>query len=105
MIENQALLVHGGIPVKVKTIDDIAQAFDHSLDNNFLEEILWNDPSTVPGIQYSYKGLRYMFGVDIASRFLEENGLNVLIRGHESYDMGYHFHDDKILTLFSLNWM
>jgi diadenosine tetraphosphatase ApaH/serine/threonine PP2A family protein phosphatase len=103
IIENQALIVHGGIPAEATTLFDIAWAhrFNKHPENTYYEQILWNDPCTLRGKQYSFRGIGSMFGVDLASLFLEENGLKMLIRGHESYDEGYYFHDDKILTLFS----
>jgi len=103
IIQNQALLVHGGIPAEATTLIDIALAhrFNKHPENTYYEQILWNDPCTLKGKQYSYRGIGSMFGVDLASLFLEENGLKILIRGHESYDEGYYFHDDKVLTLFS----
>ena len=103
VIENQALLVHGGIPVEATTLFDIAWAhrFNKTPESTYYEQILWNDPSLLRGKQYSFRGVGCMFGADIASLFLEETGLKILIRGHESYDEGYFFHDDKVLTLFS----
>ena len=103
IIENQALLVHGGLPVEATTLFDIAWAhrFNKYPEDTYFEQILWNDPCTLRGKQYSFRGIGSMFGVDLASLFLEENELKILIRGHESYDEGYFFHDDKILTLFS----
>lgn len=100
-IENQALLVHGGIPIEATTLSDIAYAHESHPDCSYLAEILWNDPSTLHGKHHSFRGVGWQFGVDLASLFLDKNGLKVLIRGHESYDAGYHFHDGRVLTLFS----
>jgi len=101
LIEGRALLLHGGIPTEADCLEDIAKAhLTHPLTSH-LEEILWNDPSTLPGVNYSFRGSGKMFGVDIASSFLNKVDVKTLIRGHECYDAGYHFHDGKILTLFS----
>ena len=101
LIEGRALLLHGGIPTEADCLSDIANAhLTHPLTSH-LEEILWNDPSTLPGVNYSFRGSGKMFGVDVASSFLDKVGVKALIRGHECYDGGYYFHDGKILTLFS----
>jgi protein phosphatase len=101
LIEGRTLLLHGGIPTEADCLEDIARAhLTHPLTSH-LEEILWSDPSTLPGVNYNFRGSGKMFGVDVASSFLDKVGVKTLIRGHECYDEGYHFHDGKILTLFS----
>lgn len=101
LIENQALLLHGGIPTEADSLEDIAYAHMSHPEKSLLSEILWNDPSTLRGVSYSFRGVGKMFGLDIASKYLENIGAKMLIRGHECYDHGYYFHDDKILTIFS----
>jgi len=101
LIEDQALLVHGGIPTEASTLDDIAYAHETHPEKPHLVELLWNDPSTLPGVNYSFRGFGKQFGVDIAERFLSQIGAKMLIRGHENFDDGYYFHEDKVLTLFS----
>ena len=101
IIEGRALLLHGGIPTEADCLEDIAKAHLTYPLTSHLEEILWNDPSTLLGVNYSFRGSGKMFGVDIASSFLNKVGVETLIRGHECFDDGYHFHDGKILTLFS----
>lgn len=101
IIPGKALLLHGGIPSKANSLNDLAYAHINHPHLSHLEEILWNDPSTLPGIQYSFRGHGKLFGVDIASSFLSKLGVEILIRGHECFDDGYYFHNSKILTLFS----
>jgi len=101
LIEDQALLVHGGIPTEASTLDDIAYAHETHPKKPHLVELLWNDPSTLQGVNYSFRGVGKQFGVDIVERFLSQIGAKMLIRGHECFDDGYYFHEDKVLTLFS----
>jgi protein phosphatase len=101
IIENEALLVHGGIPTEAKTIEDISMANTTHPETNHLEEVLWNDPSDLPGINISPRGSGKKFGTDIAYMFLETFGLKMLIRGHESFKDGYHFYNDRVLTIHS----
>ena len=46
-------------------------------------DILWADPSSVPGRQPSKRGVSIQFGDDVAAKFLDDNGLDLLIRSHE----------------------
>ena len=101
IIPGKTLLLHGGIPSKANSLNDLAYAHDNHPQLSHLEEILWNDPSTLPGINYSFRGYGKQFGIDIANSFLDKLGVETLIRGHECFDDGYYFHNSKILTLFS----
>lgn len=101
LIEERALLVHGGIPTQAIGVDDIAYAHQTHPENSTLSEILWNDPSSKPGIHYSYRGIGKMFGSDFSKRFLDNIGVPFLIRGHECFDQGYHWNNHHTLTLFS----
>lgn len=101
IIPGKALFLHGGIPSKANCLNDIAFAHVNHPQLSYLEEILWSDPSTMPGINYSFRGYGKLFGIDITNSFLRKLGVETLIRGHECFDDGYNFHDSKILTLFS----
>jgi protein phosphatase len=101
VIENQAMLVHGGIPTKAETLQDIETANITHPETSHLEEILWNDPSTLKGVNYSFRGSGRQFGAEVANKFLEKLGLKMLIRGHECFNGGYFFNDDQILTIHS----
>ena len=101
LIRGKALLLHGGIPTTAETMNDIAYAHETHPENSFLEEILWNDPSTIPGEQPSFRGVGKMYGMNVAERFLDKSDVRFLIRGHENQEDGYFFNSNRILTLFS----
>jgi protein phosphatase len=101
IVQNEALLVHGGIPTEAKTTEDISVAHITHPETRHLEEVLWNDPSKIQGINVSFRGAGKRFGTDIANEFLESFGLKMLIRGHESFKDGYHFYNDRVLTIHS----
>ena len=50
-------------------------------ETSHLEEVLWNDPSDLPGINMSFRGSGKRFGPDIAHEFLETFGLKMLSGG------------------------
>jgi predicted phosphodiesterase len=101
IIENKALLLHGGIPTQANGVNDIAFAHKTHPETSTLTEILWNDPSTIPGVQYSFRGKGKLFGDDITSKFLYKTQVQFLIRGHQSFEQGYYWYSEQILTLFS----
>ncbi len=100
-VDGKALLLHGGIPTGATDLGDIAYAHEHHPGKSYLSEMLWNDPSPVPGLSPSHRGVGNLFGADIASGFLERVGCEMLIRGHQSCEWGFRFSDGPVLTLFS----
>jgi protein phosphatase len=94
IIEDRALLVHGGIPTSGEGLGEIAYAHQRS----HLKEILWYDPMPDNGVRESKRG---SFGPDITNRFLDSLGVETLIRGHQADPKGYKVDHGRILTLFS----
>jgi len=101
IIKEKALLLHGGIPLEAKNLDDIAYAHIYHPEKDFLTEILWNDLLDTPGYRKSTRGVGNVVGPDIIEQFLNKIGVDILIRGHESRDAGYSISGGKALTLFS----
>ena len=56
--------------------------FLDSYDGLF-SDILWSDPSPLPGWNPSSRGMSEVFGADITEQFLLDNSLKYIIRGHE----------------------
>jgi len=95
-IENFAFLVHGGIPIEIRSLDEIAKG-----DIDTLIQLVWNDPFEGYGYRYSPRGIGYLFGIDITNSFLDKNNLRFIIRGHEPCE-GFKFnHNNKVITVFS----
>jgi protein phosphatase len=103
LVDDRYLIVHGGIPEKAKTLEDLAGAHLSHPKNSFLEEILWSDPDemteeTVP----SPRGAGKLFGKKVTNEALRRYHARILIRGHEPCEEGFKInHDGKVLTLFS----
>jgi len=96
-------MLHGGVPSRAKTLDDVAYAFEKHPAESHLEEILWSDPAEgITGTRFSYRGAGRLFGEDVTDAFLRLTGAKILVRGHEPFCEGYMFsHSGKVLTLFS----
>ena len=46
-------------------------------------ELLWSDPQPGVGRAPSKRGVGVAFGSDVTRAFLEQNGLDLLVRSHE----------------------
>jgi Calcineurin-like phosphoesterase len=102
-VEDRYLMVHGGLPVKIRSLEEIAKADKLHPEKTFLEELLWNDPDEqVQGAFPSARGAGNIFGKTVTQEVLAKFGVKILIRGHEPADEGFQInHGGKILTLFS----
>jgi protein phosphatase len=103
LINERYVLLHGGVPSKGITIDDLANAHKTHPKETHLEEILWSDPSDeIKGTYPSPRGAGKLFGEDVTEKFLKMLNVEVLIRGHEPSENGFKTnHHNKVLTLFS----
>jgi len=103
LISERFIILHGGVPSRARTIDDIAYAHKTHPKETHLEEILWSDPDDeIKGTYPSPRGAGKLFGEDITEKFLKMLNTKVLVRGHEPSENGFKVnHHNKILTLFS----
>ncbi len=100
-IECLLLALHGGLPIMLNSLDDIAYAHKTHPKESYLLEILWNDPREIRGWQESARGYGYYFGKDVTQRVLNAVNARMLVRAHEPCN-GYKVnHDGLVLTLFS----
>ncbi|MFA5135211.1 MAG: metallophosphoesterase family protein [Patescibacteria group bacterium] len=95
---NGVVALHGGIPVG--GVSSLKQLHD----DDILEQIRWNDPTDqTDGFVFNHnRGMNYLFGRDVFSKFMKAIGGSVLIRSHEYVAAGYKFmFDGRILSIFS----
>lgn len=100
VIPGRVLMLHGGVPVGSRSLEDVAYAHRTHPETDILRQILWNDPRPEQGAERSLRGVGYVFGPEVAERFLAAVGIRVLIRGHQSPEMG-HSVTGPVHTLFS----
>ena len=68
-----------------------------------MEEILWNDPRTLPeGKKWenSRRGLGKHFSLDVTKKWLSISNTKVIVRGHEPCNGFKLDHDGRVLSLF-----
>ncbi|KAL8446170.1 hypothetical protein Emed_005125 [Eimeria media] len=101
VINDKAFVVHGGLSrLKDVTLDDIRK-----IDRNkepgsdvLMTDLLWSDPSPLPGLTPSKRGVACQFGADITEAFLKTNNLSFVIRSHEMKEEGYEVeHNGKLV--------
>ena len=103
LVKKKCVMLHGGIPSKAVSLEDLAYAYRKHPHESHLEEILWSDPSEqIIRTCASPRGAGKIFGKYITEHFLKIADAPILIRGHEPSKEGYKFnHNNRILTLFS----
>lgn len=105
VIDSKVFVTHGGLfqrdGVALDEIERIHR-FREPPEDGLMSDMLWSDPQPFPGRGPSKRGVGQSFGPDVTTRFLEGNGLSLIIRSHEVMDEGYQvIHGGKLITVFS----
>ena len=105
ILNKKVLVVHGGLfskdGVKIEDLKKIDR-FREIPEEGLMSEMLWSDPCKEMGRMPSKRGVGMSFGPDVAERFLNDNGLDLLIRSHEVKQEGYEIEPgNKVITVFS----
>jgi len=102
-VEERYLMVHGGLPPKLNSLEDLACAHLTHPKQRFLEDLLWSDPDdTVQDVYPSMRGAGKIFGKSVTENVLRKLGVKILVRGHEPCEGGFKIcHEGKVLTLSS----
>jgi len=103
LIEGRYLMIHGGLPTELGTLEDLAYAHTSHPQRCLFEEMLWSDPDeAIEETAPSPRGAGRLFGRKVTERALTSLNANVFIRGHEPCEDGFKInHEGKVLTLFS----
>jgi hypothetical protein len=101
LLTGRYLMLHGGVPVGVTSLDEIAYAHEAHPETSVLQELLWNDPLDGRGCCESFRGAGKLFGEDVTDAVLRMAGVKTLIRSHEPCEGVQVRQGGRILTLFS----
>eukprot|EP01016_Furgasonia_blochmanni_P037862 TRINITY_DN4506_c0_g1_i13.p1 TRINITY_DN4506_c0_g1~~TRINITY_DN4506_c0_g1_i13.p1 ORF type:complete len:582 (-),score=142.30 TRINITY_DN4506_c0_g1_i13:544-2265(-) len=120
VVEDRIFCVHGGIGSTLQSIEEIEQLdrpFEIQFDVNpsyqqqLIYDLLWSDPALseadaaiTPNPQRDFlgNGRIVRFGADRIQKFLANNNLNMIIRGHECVSEGFErFGNSNLITLFT----
>jgi serine/threonine-protein phosphatase PP1 catalytic subunit len=62
-------------------------------------DLLWSDPDKdITGWSENDRGVSFIFGPDIVSRFLTNHGIDLIVRGHQVVKDGYEFFSKRQLV-------
>ena len=105
ILNNQVIGLHGGVASNTKYLKDIENlptnqmsGKDERLGN------LWNDPKEDhEGFEENKKRkIFFTFGKDVFDEFMQNNGLSLMVRGHEEIEEGArYFFDRQLISVFS----
>eukprot|EP00826_Nyctotherus_ovalis_P048150 TRINITY_DN5639_c0_g1_i11.p1 TRINITY_DN5639_c0_g1~~TRINITY_DN5639_c0_g1_i11.p1 ORF type:complete len:641 (-),score=170.98 TRINITY_DN5639_c0_g1_i11:118-2040(-) len=119
VVEDKILCVHGGIGPSITRVEDLNKVTrpielcrEMSVEEQaILLNCLWSDPSAAESeAGFAKNTLRsnistdhiFKFGVDVLAHFLEENNLELIVRGHEVAQNGIDvFGNSKMITVTS----
>ena len=101
IINGKYLMLHGGLPEGLTSLDEIAYAHDRHPSKKYQEEILWSDPGEVEEGYPSPRGAGRIFGRKLTMNVLSKLGVKTLIRSHQPCQGALVSHGGKVLTLFS----
>ena len=107
IVSKTIFCVHGGIPatgVKIEDIMKVERPTEVS-ETSPVIDLLWSDPGPeVDGFIPSPRGVSFIFGKEEAEKFMDENGIQLIIRSHEFCQEGALFpfgENGGFLTIFS----
>ena len=105
VLGGKVMVVHGGIPTcaggDLAALRKLNRTREPP-DEGPMCECLWNDPQLEDGTSPNKRGVGVAWGPDVTKRYLQENGLSLVVRSHEVKDEGYELtHDGYCCTIFS----
>ena len=105
LIRNKILCLHGGIGPTISNLTTISN-IPRPLNDSSKEpvcSIVWSDPSnTIQGYSPSSRGSGHFFGQDVLLKFLQQNSLELLVRGHQCVEKGIDMQfNRRLVTVFS----
>jgi len=110
IIDDKVICMHGGLSEEMmtpgadlrRTINAIARPADIP-DQGFLCDLLWSDPSDGQiDFGANDRGVSVSFGPNVVQKFLQKEGLDLIVRAHQVVEDGYEFFAGRgLVTIFS----
>lgn len=109
ILEKEVFCVHGGISPYLNDVNDINKInrFQEPHKDPLMTDLLWSDPH--PFYEFNNIDLfvvnkrrrcSFLYCKQAVTKFLKENGLKLIVRGHEVQSEGYNILPE-VITIFS----
>lgn len=102
--DSKIFCVHGGLSSIFTEISQLENADRKELlpPAGVIRDVLWSDPFDGLGYQESPRRAGCLWGSDISAKFVRQNKLSMIARGHELKKGGFEvMHDNLVITVFS----
>lgn len=104
VINNDTFACHGGLSPTLNSLDELRN-LDRKIEvphSGLMCDILWSDPGDENGFGLSPRGAGYTFGKDVSDKFMQNNKIKMICRGHQLVDQGFSWsHDETCVTIFT----
>lgn len=105
LVDDKVLCVHGGLSPLLPTIDTALHVLRkiEVPQQGELCDLVWSDPDDHdPGYMMNPRGAGWIFGRDVAERFVKKNNLSLICRSHQLVQEGFKYiFDDFCCTVWS----
>jgi serine/threonine-protein phosphatase PP1 catalytic subunit len=105
LIDEKIICMHGGLSPDIKNMDNVRNLSRPTdvPDQGVICDLLWADPDKdVKGWEESDRGVSYIFGPDIVTKFLNDMDMDLVCRAHQVVEDGYEFFANRqLITIFS----
>jgi diadenosine tetraphosphatase ApaH/serine/threonine PP2A family protein phosphatase len=105
VVGNHFFCVHGGLSKHIETLERICllQRRVELPNEGALCDFCWSDPDDdVQNWEINARGAGWLFGKPQVERFLQRNGLKMIVRSHQLAMEGYQWHfDHQCITVWS----
>lgn len=110
-VMNDLYCAHGGISPEMTNVNQInlLNRFKEPTFTGLFCDILWSDPNPKFKSNLSYainiqRNCSFYYSYKAVKKFLSENNLKCIVRGHEVQNLGFNIHDKTekmVITIFS----
>ena len=107
LIDDRIFCVHGGISPSLTSLDQIQEIdrFGEIPEEGLFSDLMWSDPSPkVDEWAPSDRGCTFLWGLAPVKKFLSDNNMAMVVRGHQVAKEGFNFPfepDHCVVTVFS----
>ncbi|KIM94300.1 hypothetical protein OIDMADRAFT_207485 [Oidiodendron maius Zn] len=105
IIDDKIFAMHGGLSPDLNSMEQIRRIMRPTdvPDAGLLCDLLWSDPEKeITGWSENDRGVSFVFGSDVVSRFLQKHDMDLICRGHQVVEDGYEFFAKRqLVTVFS----